>query len=68
MRTLSLEADGEADVSGRHRKGDWEAEGSGEDGLHRLPSCTFRLVFHTHLYLLLSFTIKCKRKHPDGGP
>lgn len=29
MRMLSLEADGEADVSGRRRKGDWEAGGRG---------------------------------------
>ena len=40
MRMLSLEADGEADVSGRRRKVDWEAEGRG-GGTASLPALLY---------------------------
>ena len=52
MRTPSLEADGEADVSGRHRKGDWEAAGSGGGrGAGRLKAAGGRASPPALLYL-----------------
>ena len=64
MRMLSLEADGEADVSGRRRKGDWEAGGRGGGGgrLHFPPPVLLGSCFTGIYYLLLDFTMECKRQ------